>query len=113
MSKKLIPALRDAGYVETAPACGDCFWATDEAQGTYCSHARCLVSEHARCQKWEPAAHWLKANPHVSASYAGLHAHDALSPAELAYAHKDHALSAPAKLPKWPFPNAQCSKNIF
>ena len=81
------------GYVETAPACGDCKWATEEPQGTFCYFALCLVSEHARCQKWEAAEHWLRANPQVAPRYTAQPERGALSPAELAYAHKAHALN--------------------
>jgi hypothetical protein len=106
----LIPTLLAAGYVQTAPACGDCRWASEEPQGLFCERVLCLVGEHARCQHWEPATHWIKANPQVAAIYATQPAtdtHSALSPAELAYAHKDHALTKPSKQPKWPFPTSQ------
>jgi hypothetical protein len=67
-----------AGYVTTAPACGDCARSRPEPQGTFCRRHLALVSDDARCLHWQPAAHWLRANPTVAPLYCGL------SPSELA-----------------------------
>ena len=106
MTAKLLPKLLLAGYVQTAPACGDCLWSSDEPQGLFCRGHMVLVDDNARCTKWSPAEHWLRANPAVAQCYTVATQHDALSHAELVYAHKDHALTKPSKQPKWPFPTA-------
>ncbi len=103
MSKHIHSLVQD-GYVETAPACGDCKWSDPEPQGLLCKRLLVLVHDNGRCLKWAPAAHWLRANPLVAQHYTD--AGDALSPAELAYAHKKYALDVPTKTLEWPFPTA-------
>ncbi|WP_310614055.1 hypothetical protein [Limnohabitans sp.] len=91
-SQNLKAALRQSGYVDTAPSCGDCGRASDEPQGTFCMVHLVLVDDGARCIHWMPSNSWMRANPDVVHLYAS----DALSPAELAYADKAHALPKPA-----------------
>ena len=79
--------LRRIGYLQTAPACGDCAHSRPEPQGEFCAKFCFVTSDGARCAHWQPSDLWLRANPEVAALY------DApLSPAELAYAHKAHTL---------------------
>lgn len=84
------PSLARAGYVQTAPSCGDCKHCEDQPQGTFCSKHRVLVQDNARCLHWQPAAHWLRANPDVATSYQD--PTQQLSPSELAYLHRNHTL---------------------
>jgi hypothetical protein len=79
-----------AGYVETAPACGDCNWSHDEPQGLFCGNHLVLVHDNGRCKKWTPSDQWLRANPQVAYQYMTFGA--SLSLAELAYTYKDHTL---------------------
>lgn len=83
-------AMRRAGFVEVAPACGDCRHHTDEIQGSCCNRFCVLVPEGARCLHWQPADHWLRANPEVAVYYVD--STTQLSPSERAYLSREHSL---------------------
>lgn len=105
---EVIGVLLSAGYVTTAPACGDCAHCADKCTPMHlepeCAALVCLkfcvpVGDGGRCLHWEPDARWLAANPLVAPRYTAQPEQGALSPAELAYAHKDHTLTKPRPLP--------------
>lgn len=83
--------LTQAGYVQTAPACGDCIHCSDEhLPDTFCARLRQPVDENARCIHWRPALHWIRANRDVAACYAD--PVEQLSPAERVYLTRQHTL---------------------
>lgn len=82
--------LRRIGYLQTAPACGDCAHSADQFTGLICRKFNVEVQDGGRCLHWSPDAHWLAANPEVAPLYDPPHGH--LSPAEMAYARNAHVL---------------------
>lgn len=83
-------SLQRAGFVETAPACGDCLHETEEPQGSFCNRFLVLVPPDARCLHWQPSDLWLRANPTVADRYIDSLAQ--LSPSERAYLRREHSL---------------------
>lgn len=61
--------LRRIGYLQTAPACGDCAHCHDQFTGLVCTKFRVEVQDAGRCLHWRPDAHWLRANPEVAPIY--------------------------------------------